>query len=418
MQYSSRGLSASKIIGWVAVAALALLPVIYAPNAHSPFGMPKTVLLRAAAILIASIAAIAWMWGRVRFERERLRDPEVWLPLAIVGWSAITTLVSTNVQVSAYGLLYVACVTIVYAGLRFALRELKLSIAIAIVIAPALVNVFTLALQYRSIWTVTPLDPSYAPRQRLSGFFGNPDYLGAYLVAPLLLCLAAAVAYRERRWRYAAAALPIALGIVVTQSITALGATAVGIVAIATVANWRRAAAAVVILAILGGAAVAFHGPLRERVGTFAEAWREGETDQLLSGRTAAWIAAWEMFTDRPIAGVGVHVYQYEFLPYRIRADREHHDALRFASKGTNFGEAHNDHLEILAETGLPGYALFLFALFFVGRQTFRAQDRFARVLALPLVLSFAVLALAQFPISIPAAIVTWLYIALLAVRA
>jgi O-antigen ligase len=416
-------LSASKAIGWIALAALALLPVIYGPNAHSPFGTPKTVLLRAAAILIASIAAIAWIWGKTRFDRERLRDPEVWLPLAIVGWSAVTTLASTNVQVSAYGLLYVACVATVFAGLRVALRDIKPAIAVAIVIAPALVNVFTLALQYRSIWTVTPLDPSYAPRQRLSGFFGNPDYLGAYLVGPVLLCLAAAVAYRDRRWRYFAAAVPIALGIVVTQSITALGAVTVGIAAIAAVANWRRAAAALLILAILGGAIIAFYPPLRSRASVFADAWREGETDMLLSGRTAAWLTAWEMFTDRPITGVGVHVYQYEFLPYRIRADREHHDLLRFASKGTNFGEAHNDHLEILAETGLPGYALFLAVLIFVARRTFRVKghepnERFARILALPLVLSFGVLALAQFPISIPAAIVTWLFMALLAVRA
>jgi O-antigen ligase len=416
-------LSAPKAIGWVAFAAAALLPVIYAPNAQSPFGMPKTVLLRFAAIVIASIAAIAWLWGKARFDRERLRDPEVWLPLAIVVWSAITTLASTNVQVSAFGLLYVVCVVILYAGLRAGLREIRTPVAIAILIAPALINTFTLALQYRSIWTVTPLDPSYAPRQRLSGFFGNPDYLAVYLVAPLLLCLAAGIAFRDRRWRYFAAAVPIALGVIVTQSITALAAVAAGIAALAIVANWRRAAAAVVVLAIAGAMVLAFYPPMRARVDTYIDAWGEADTDRLISGRTAAWIAAWEMFTDHPITGVGVHVYQYEFLPYRIRADREHHDALRFASKGTNFGEAHNDHLEILAETGLPGYALFLAVLFFVARRTFRAtadepHERFGRVLAVPLTVSFAVLALAQFPISIPAAIVTWMCVALLAVRA
>ena len=80
-----------------------------------------------------------------------------------------------------------------------------------------------------------------------------------------------------------------------------------------------------------------------------------------------------------------------------------------------NFGEVHNDHLQVASETGLPGYALFLAALVLVASATWRPRtvpaekedDRsratFVRLLALPLAVSMFILALAQFPLELVA---------------
>jgi len=82
-----------------------------------------------------------------------------------------------------------------------------------------------------------------------------------------------------------------------------------------------------------------------------------------------------------------------------------------------NFGEVHNDHLQILAETGLPGYGLLLASvLTILGLENvFRTQTRknrnepellkhaLGRNLRLPIVVVFMLLALAQFPLQIAA---------------
>jgi O-antigen ligase len=71
---------------------------------------------------------------------------------------------------------------------------------------------------------------------------------------------------------------------------------------------------------------------------------------------------------------------------------------------GTNFGEVHNDHAQLLAETGLPGYLLFLAAIFAIvravrERKTTDARSSIARGIALPLAGTLLVLGLAQFPL-------------------
>jgi hypothetical protein len=87
------------------------------------------------------------------------------------------------------------------------------------------------------------------------------------------------------------------------------------------------------------------------------------------------------------------------------------------------FAQVHNDHLQVLAETGLPGYLLFLGALVLLAAITFRLPSvpdisdprvRFARLFAFPAALTFAVLTLAQFPLQLTAPTVADLYLAAL----
>lgn len=403
------------VIGSVAMVTIALLPLVYSPTAFTPFVVPKLVVLRGGAILVTALAALAVIWHRA--PRGDLRDPRIFLPLAVLAWSAITTVTSTNVAVSAYGLLYVACIVVLTLALcatagRFPVPRLVLFLAV-----PALINVIVLVLQFRHVWSPVPLPDGYPPRQRNSGLLGNPDFLASYLVAPALACIAAAIAFRERRLWYGGAAALFLGGIVLTESMTALIAVSCGIVAAAAMTNWRRAAAALVILALLGGAVLFMYTPIRQRTAMFASAALTGDWDLFVSGRTASVLAAWQMFLDHPLLGVGVHVYQYEFLPYRFEAEEQHPQLLRFASKGSNFGEAHNDHVEVLAETGIPGYLLLLSVLGYVASRSWRATgadppSRFQRVLAFPLSLSFSILALAQFPLSLAAVVTTWIFAA------
>ncbi|MGH9456431.1 MAG: hypothetical protein ACRD2J_02175, partial [Thermoanaerobaculia bacterium] len=91
-----------------------------------------------------------------------------------------------------------------------------------------------------------------------------------------------------------------------------------------------------------------------------------------------------------------------------------------------NFGEAHNDYLQVLAVTGAPGLALFLAGLILVGRISIGRRgdagiaddrSRFARTLALPLAVAVAVMAAASFPLELGPTIWSQLFFAALALR-
>jgi hypothetical protein len=83
----------------------------------------------------------------------------------------------------------------------------------------------------------------------------------------------------------------------------------------------------------------------------------------------------------------------------------------------------HNEHLQILAEEGLPAYVMFLAAIAFVGSRSFLRHQTdapdtaiFARSLALPLAAAFFVLTLSSFPLRLAAPTVSILFLSALVV--
>jgi O-antigen ligase len=98
-----------------------------------------------------------------------------------------------------------------------------------------------------------------------------------------------------------------------------------------------------------------------ERVTTLLElvpgASNSTTIDSSLQGRSAASIAAWRMFTDHPIFGVGVGNYNTNYDKYarQLGLSRE---AL----------SAHNLYLEVLAERGIFGFLSFFAVIYFTFR--------------------------------------------------
>jgi hypothetical protein len=106
-------------------------------------------------------------------------------------------------------------------------------------------------------------------------------------------------------------------------------------------------------------------------------------------------------------------------MPYKLRTiDEKYPQWVRLGNE--SFGQVHNDHLQVLAETGAPGYLLFLTALVMLGMVSLRRtaiddpRTQFARLFALPAAVTFAVLALAQFPMQLTAPMVPAIYLAAL----
>jgi O-antigen ligase len=91
--------------------------------------------------------------------------------------------------------------------------------------------------------------------------------------------------------------------------------------------------------------------------------------------RIDRWTAAWHIWQDHPIAGVGWGSYPDVYFDYQTD--------LEAFSREERMG-AHNLYLEIMAETGIIGITVFLFLIYMFFRETFivfnMTRSRFRRV--------------------------------------
>ena len=69
--------------------------------------------------------------------------------------------------------------------------------------------------------------------------------------------------------------------------------------------------------------------------------------------RLLPFLTAADMTRDHPLLGVGPGCFKYHYMAYRV-AQRDRHPGAWTEGYPMNWGEAHNDHLQVAAETGLP----------------------------------------------------------------
>ena len=172
------------------------------------------------------------------------------------------------------------------------------------------------------------------------------------------------------------------------------------------IAAGRRAFIAVGIVLVVATLAVEFYKPLKGRFGRWVDAAQSGRVDDLLANRGAEILAAWEMAKDRPLLGVGPGCYAIEFYRYKLVVEAVYPSLATAAVRPFNFGAAHCDHLQTMAQTGMPGYVLLLVAMGALAWRSFGpaqagVERKFARAAALPLAVAFAVSALPQFPMEL-----------------
>lgn len=119
--------------------------------------------------------------------------------------------------------------------------------------------------------------------------------------------------------------------------------------------------------------------------------------------RSDAWKASIRMLVDAPLTGWGAGTYKWRYPAYQP------------VSNKIPFHHAHNDYLELAAETGLPGIFFFLLGLGLILGFTIKRfnqrTDRFSRCLTIGGWLAvFAILfhSLVDFPLQIPGIAVTF----------
>src|SRR5438067_7056954 len=133
-------------------------------------------------------------------------------------------------------------------------------------------------------------------------------------------------------------------------------------------------------------------------------------------------LSAARMSADHPLMGVGPGCFPFEYYPYKLSVESSHPKfTSAYASMG-NFGEVHNDHLQVAAESGAIGYLIFAAALVSLGMVSFRRRDppdarsELAQAVALPLAVAFAIDAAAHFPLHLTATTIVYFFAAVLCI--
>jgi len=151
--------------------------------------------------------------------------------------------------------------------------------------------------------------------------------------------------------RRAALALLLVVGLLAAQSRGALAAFALAIVALPLALRQRRAAAVFVLGLVL--AAVVWMGS--------GGMLRGLEERGLRSNRLALWADAGRMLRDFPLLGSGFNAFGSAYVPYQ-RIERYEW-----------YGEAHNEYLQALLDTGIVGGALVAALVVTLFRRALRA---------------------------------------------
>lgn len=390
---------------WVIVATTSLvLPFVVTPAGTDLFRLGKHVVLLASGMTLATIAICSLLLGTPLNKDAHWPRHLPLLILSTLGWCALDTIVSTNRELSIYSMLTLGAAAMFFCATYLCARTQSLSLVLGIVFVPPLINSFTAVMQRVGAWTVFAVDVVNG-RGHTTAFIGNANDVGMYLVAPSLA--AAALGLTSRRHRIAAFAVTAILlaGMAASETVGALAAAFAGLMVLLFSIHPRTATIAA-LLAVLTTTAYLRLSPVRW------EATRaklvSGDIDRMLSGRLPAFLAAWNMFKHHPVFGVGIGCFGYQYFDEKIAVEFEH--PWLMDRHAENFAEVHNEHLQVLAEGGLPAYCLFLASLVLLARvkwttgaETADLRGAFARRLALPLAVAIAVLTLSSFPFRLAA---------------
>ena len=382
-------------------------PLLVWTTAKDSFRLPK--LMVATLFALGSLIGPAWSLGRL--PRISLRDlgsiPALRAVLPLVVVATLGLAATSHPLHVREGLieLWVGAACLVAWSLWLTPR--RADRLFALMLGPAALLALFAALQFHHIWQPFRFaGAQFHGRLAVTSLVGNPADLGAFWVIPALWLQRSIVEHRSFRIpKFVLLALGL-YAIVITQSFTAIAALAVGSFLFWFLVLPKKQALVLTAAGCLGLlVATAAVGPLRVRVVEKLEAVKNRDLNRLLTGRLDGWRAAFHMFEEHPVMGVGHGAFRAAFAEARLALVREGVVFLR-TQENPIFANAHNEYLEVAAEGGLFGLAALAWAVWvFVSElQRFRrergaeASLRAAFSLAVGGLAALAVLSSAFFP--------------------
>jgi O-antigen ligase len=399
----SAGLERAVLV--VLAAGLIVIPTIFSSGADA-FRLPKELAFRAEAIVLLMLA-VFWFATSRRRTWMAGRRPEFVLAAAVVCWTVVTTATSTNRLLSIDSLITVVAAVVIFIATCLAAQAVSL-VAVDVLMIACSVNAVIVILQELKIWTPFAPSPDTATHYGSVALLGNANDVGTFLVGPAVAAIVLTVtASGLRRWIYAAISVLLVAGLAASGTRTAFGALVAGLIVFAVGHSRRAALAAGAILVALALVVSSPATTLGRGIRQLATAAAHHDYELLFSERLLPFLTAIDMTRDHPVLGVGPGAFKYHYMSYRVALFRDYPGQW---TRGypMNWGEVHNDHLQVAAETGLPGYALFLAAICICAGRRRRDQATtnemaFASALRWPLATVIFTICLGQFPMELAA---------------
>lgn len=342
---------------WVLVALVLVGPLIVHRGLTDAFALPKLTFAVPLALFSVALLAIGLARGPWLGPSALLREPVVQavLPLAaLASLGLLTSEHSSQVQASL-PLIWIGAVCLI--GWTLGLEASRLQRLLGLVVWPGAVLAVVAILQFHDLYQPFEfLSGGKTARLRVTSLAGAVSDLAGYLVLPCLLLQFQL--YRDRGGRRTIAALLLALSgyaLVLTQTLTALAALAAGSLLMwLSILPRRWIGRGLVGLAAGGLIALAAVEPLRDRVVAKLARGVSGDLNFVLSGRLDAWRVASHLLVEHPWTGVGLGAYRAEFAETKLALLDE---GVKFYPGHTfpTFTYAHNELLQVGAETGWPG---------------------------------------------------------------
>mgnify|MGYP001049729957 CR=1 FL=1 len=295
-------------------------------------------------VLAGSVAAAAWRAWRRSAPTGRI--PALALALGLVplagAWSLVASRApeATVTGVARLVMLWAAALVVAY-SLRTR-RDVRVALTAGVAAALALTGVALVQWLWPGlgIGAVRATTATVATLSRPSGFYLDPNFLGAHLVIAVLLALGLAGDAR-RPWAWGVAAAAILGAVVLTFSRSAWVEVAVGLAVLAAFADRRvrTVLAGVVVAAAIAGVALVGPTAIADRAVSVLETDGEGSNaTRLLMVRSSL-----AMIADRPLAGTGLEAFEIVYPSYRL------------PGADPNITHPHQVVLAFVAETGLGG---------------------------------------------------------------
>ncbi len=190
------------------------------------------------------------------------------------------------------------------------------------------------------------VDSAYFPALKTRAFstLGNPNILASFLVTAIALCLGGILGHDRLRVRGPLAVLALVSTICLILTFSRGAWVSLLVVVLAAGVMFSRKL--LLLFAVFFGIACFW---MKDLIFTrFISVFQGGDTSATL--RRAIWDSTYAMIEDFPLTGVGWNAYQFVYHKYDY-----------FINNPDNIiYHAHNMYLNIAAELGLPGLAVFL----------------------------------------------------------
>lgn len=356
---------ARTLLPWT-VAAVGIAPLIFINGLYFPAVAPKTFFIETIGIVAVALFVFSALCGE-GFYWSRLKRWQTWLPGGLLAVEYITSFFGIDFYQSFWGLM-VRGDGLLMSTILVALFYITVLVAddvfwkrVLLVITSA-ASLSALAGLLQWVGGVAGFAVPFLPQssERVSGFFGNPGYLGAFLALAGFTTLWLRTQYYARG-TYARVLLGLATMQFLVALLTATRGVMLGLLAAALVSlaysSFAKGAStrlyariALCALAVLFIAGAVLRGPLAHS--SFEPVKRLAQlsfTDATVASRLFVWNGIVTEAFKRPIAGVGAeHVTQ---LFDRI------YDPTKLTEEW--FDRSHNAYLDYFAQFGIGGFALY-----------------------------------------------------------